>query len=46
MVIVKKSVVKVKVALELVQEDIRHQSLPLLQHMKGSSDAEETYCGH
>ena len=32
------SVVKIKVALELVQEDIRHQSL-LLQHMQGSSDA-------
>jgi len=44
------SVVKIKAALELVQEDIRHQSL-LLQHMReavmqGSSDAEETYCGH
>ena len=38
--------VEVDVALELIQEDIRHQSLPLLQHMQGSSDAEETYCGH
>jgi hypothetical protein len=37
MVTVKKSVVEV--ALEMVQEDIRHQSLPLLQHMQGSSDA-------
>ena len=46
MVIVEKSVVEVEVALEWVQENIRHQSLPLLQHMQGSSDAEETYCEH
>jgi hypothetical protein len=39
--------VEAEVALELAQEDItRHQSLPLLQHMQGSSDAEETYCEH
>jgi hypothetical protein len=37
MVTVKKSVVEV--ALEIVQEGIGHQSLPLLQHMQGSSDA-------